>query len=172
MELEVLALPHADDGLDGLLPLLAARLAVDTERDLLHRRGAAGAPLDPPAREHVGGGNLLRDAHRRGERVGHQRHAEPEADLLGDLRQRADDHLGRGRVRATLAEVVLDVPGGVEPELVGQLDLLERLPIGLLLGLPLAVRMWTGPRLRDVDLVEQVQLHRHPSVSVVCSSER
>ena len=51
---------------------------------------------------------------------------------------------GVGRVRAALAEVVLDVPGRVEAELVGELDLLERLVVGLLLGLPLAV----GVRLR------------------------
>ena len=48
--------------------------------------------------------------------------------LLGDLRQRADHHLGRRAVRAALAEVVLDVPGGVEAELVGQLDLLDAPP--------------------------------------------
>ena len=84
-----------------------------------------------PLGEDVGGGHLLGDAHGRGERVGHQRDAEAEADVLGALRERADDHLGRRRVRAALAEVVLDVPGGVEAELVGQLDLLERLPVGL-----------------------------------------
>jgi hypothetical protein len=63
-------------------------------------------------------------------------------------------------VRAAFAEVVLDVPRGVEPERVGQLDLLERLPVRPLLGLALTVGMRARPRLGDVDLVEQVELHR------------
>ena len=75
-------------------------------------------------------------------------------------RQRAEDDLGRRRVRAALAEVVLDQPDRVEAELVGELDLLERLLVGPLLGLALAVRVGLArPGLGDVDLVEQVELH-------------
>ena len=55
----------------------------------------------------------------------------PEPDLLGDLGQGADQHLGGRAVRAALPEVVLDVPGGVEAQRVGQADLLERLGVGL-----------------------------------------
>src|SRR5262249_18547370 len=47
---------------------------------------------------------------------------------------------------------------GVEAELVGQLDLLERLRVRALLGFPLPVRV-RPPRPRHVDLVEQVELH-------------
>ena len=52
---------------------------------------------------------------------------------------------GAGAVRAALPEVVLDVPGGVEAELVGQLDLLDGLAVGLLLVLALAIGMGLGP---------------------------
>jgi hypothetical protein len=91
--------------------------------------------------------------------VGHERDAESEANVLGGPRERADDHLGGGRVGAPLAEVVLDVPAGVEPELVGEQDLLEGLLVRPLLGLPLTVGVLPGPRLGDINLVEQVQLH-------------
>ncbi len=73
-------------------------------------------------------------------------------------RERADDHLGRGRVRAPLPEVVLHVPRAVEAQGVGELDLLERLPVRTLLRLALAVRVRPRPRLRNVDLVEKVEL--------------
>ncbi len=92
------------------------------------------------------------------ELVRHQHDAEAEAQVLRALRQRAEDHLGRRRVRPALAEVVLDVPRRVEPEGVGQLDLLDRLGVGPLLGLTLAVGVGP-PRLRHVDLVQQVELH-------------
>ena len=169
--LEVLALPHADDGLDGFLPLLPARLPVDAECDLLHRGRPAGAPLHSSPGQDVGRRHLLGHAHRRGERVRHERDAEPEADLLGALRERADDDLGRGRVRSPLAEVVLDVPCGVEAQLVGELDLLERLLVGLLLRLSLAPRVGPGPGLGDVDLVEHVEFHGLP-LGVVAAGAR
>ena len=162
VELEVLRLPHADDGLDGLLPLLAAGVAVDAERGLLHRRRPAGAPLDAAVGQDVGGGHLLGHAHRRRERVRHERHAEAEPEVLGALRQRADEHLGRRAVRAALAEVVLDVPRRVEAQRVGELDLLDRLRVGALLGLALAVRVGLAPRLRHVDLVQQVEFQGAP----------
>ena len=159
MELEVLVLPHLHDGADGLLPLVAALVARHAERGLLHRCRPAGAPLDAAAGEDVDGRHLLGHAHRRGERVRHQRDAEAEPQVLGALRQRAQDHLGRGGVRAALAEVVLDVPRAVEPEGVGELDLLEGLGVGALLRLALAVGVGLPPRLRHVDLVQEVELH-------------
>ena len=159
MELEVLVFPHLHDGADRLLPLVAALVARHVERGLLHRRRPAGAPLDPAVREDVGRRHLLGDAHRRRERVRHERDAEAEAQVLRALRQRPDDHLGCRRVRAPLAEVVLDVPRAVEAEGVGELDLLDRLPVRALLGLALAVRVGLRPRLRHVDLVQQVELH-------------
>jgi hypothetical protein len=96
--------------------------------------------------------------------VGHEGDAEPETEVLGALREGADDHLGGGGVGAALTEVVLHVPRRVEAEGVGQLDLLERLLVGLLLHLPLAPRVRLGPGLGDVDLVEQIQFHRRAPV--------
>jgi hypothetical protein len=163
VELEVLGLPHADDGLDGLLRLGPALLAVDAERGLLHRRRPAGAPLDPAAGQHVGRGHLLGDPDGRAEAVRHQGHAEPEPDLLGDLGQGADQDLGGRAVRAPLPEVVLDVPGRVEAEPVGKADLLQRLAVRPLLGLALTPRVAASPGFGHIDLVQQVQLHRSPS---------
>ena len=66
----------------------------------------------------------------------------------------------RRAVRATLAEVVLHHPDGVEAELVGEGDLLHGLVVGPLLVLPLGVGVrLVPPRRGDVDLVEQVELH-------------
>ena len=138
VELEVLLAPRLHGGLDGLLPLGPALLHRHVEGGLLHRGGAARPPLHAPPGEDVGGGDLLGHVHGMAELVRHEHDAEAEAQVLGGLGQRADDHLGGGRVRPALAEVVLDVPHGVEAERVGQLDLLERLGVGLLLGLALA----------------------------------
>jgi hypothetical protein len=170
LELEVLRLPRPDDGLDGLAPLVAAEVAVDAEGGLLHGRRPPGAPVDAPAGEDVGGGDLLGHPHRRGEAVGHERDPEAEADLLGDLAERPDEDLGRRGVRPALAEVVLDVPRAVEAEPVGEADLLDRLGVGLLLGGPLPVRVLAGPGLRDIDLVQQIELHGVPLSPWIVSS--
>ena len=162
--LEVLLAPHRADDLDGLRPLGATRFAIDVERGLLHRRGATGAPLDATLREDVGGRHLLRHARRVREAVGEQRHPEPEADVPGHLRQRTDDDFGGRAVRPSLPEVVLDEPGHVEAELVGELHLVEHLAVRALLPCPLAPRMRSCfPRSGRVDLVQQVQLHERTS---------
>ena len=89
-----------------------------------------------------------------------ERHAEAEPEVRRDLAQRAEHDLGARAVRAALAEVVLHQPHAVEAEGVGQRDLLERVPVRLLLGLALPVRVrLVRPGLGDVDLVEQVELH-------------
>ena len=57
-------------------------------------------------------------------------------------------------------------PDRVEPELVGVLDLGDRLVVGALLGLALAVRVGLGPRLDlRLELVQQVELHGSPLVT-------
>ena len=161
--LEVLLAPHRADDLDGLGPLGAARLAVDVERGLLHRRRAAGAPLDATLREDVGGRDLLGDACRVGEPVGQQRHAEAEADVLGRLGERADHDLGRGAVRAALAEVVLDEPRDVEAELSASFICSSISAYARCSRVALAVRVRARlPRSWRVDLVQQVQLHGVP----------
>jgi hypothetical protein len=63
-------------------------------------------------------------------------------------------------VRSLDAEVVLDDPDGAEAELVGELDLLDRLEVGGLFGFALVVRLrLVRPRLGRLHLVEEVELH-------------
>ena len=71
----------------------------------------------------------------------------------------AEQHLGRRAVRPALAEVVLDGPDGVEAELVGEPDLLDRLAVGAALGVALAVRMRPAPWLGRIHLVQDVEFH-------------
>src|ERR1700721_1685682 len=53
--------PQADAHFGGLLPLLARAIVDgDPERDLLHRRRATGAPLDPAVAQDVDGSHLFR----------------------------------------------------------------------------------------------------------------
>ena len=59
-------------------------------------------------------------------------------------------------MRVLLEEVVLDLPHGVEPEPVGELDLVERVAQQLLLG----VRV---PRARELVLVEDPEAHARAS---------
>src|SRR5262249_10963983 len=61
-----------------------------------------------------------------------------------------------GGMRELGEEVVLDRPDRVEPEPVGELDLLERLVVGAMLARAV---VW----LRDLELVEQVELHGRQS---------
>src|SRR5690554_2593332 len=63
---------------------------------------------------------------------------------------------------------MLDDPHRVEPQLVRVLDLGDRLVVGALLGLALAVWMGLGPRLDlRLELVEQIELHVGvPSLSI------
>ena len=64
----------------------------------------------------------------------------------------AREDLGRGGVGVLLEEVVLHLPGVVNPELVGQLDLVQRVLEELLLN-PLV------PRLGQLVLVEDPESH-------------
>jgi len=62
----------------------------------------------------------------------------PEADLAGALGRGGQEDLGGRGVRVLLEEVVLDLPGVVDAEPIGQLDLRERVLEQTLLatGLP------------------------------------
>ena len=62
------------------------------------------------------------------------------------------EHLGRRGVRVLLQEVVLDLPHVVEPEPVGELDLLERVEQELRLAA-------VGPRPGQLVLVEDPEPH-------------
>ena len=85
-----------------------------------------GAPLHPAVGDEVEGGEALRDARRVVVAGRHQDDAVPEADPLRALGRGGQEHLGGRGVRVLLEEVVLDLPGVVDAEPVGQLDLRER----------------------------------------------
>src|SRR4051794_4107649 len=80
----------------------------------------------------------------------HDAMAQP--DALGALAGRAQEDFRRRRVRVLLEEVVLDLPRVVVAELVGELDLAER----ILQQLVLALR---APRARQLMLVEDAEFH-------------
>jgi hypothetical protein len=76
----------------------------------------------------------------------------PEPDALGALARGGEEDLGRRGVRVLLEEVVLHLPRVLDPEAVGQLDLLER----VLDEAELAVG---SPGARQLVLVEDAELH-------------
>src|ERR1700759_1673170 len=79
-------------------------------------------------------------------------HTVTEANALGALAGGAEEDFGRGGVRVLLEEVMLDLPGVVVAELVGELDLGKR----VLQELVLALR---APRARKLMLVKDTELH-------------
>ena len=64
----------------------------------------------------------------------------PRRMFFGALARRGEEHLGRRGVAVLLEEVVLDLPGVVVAEPVGQLDLVERVleQLVLVVSLPTA----------------------------------
>ena len=98
----------------------------------------------------------LRDPRRVVERRRCLHDAVAEADALGALRDRGEEHLGRAGVAVLLEEVVLDLPHVVDAEPVGELALLERVLDQRVLGVFL-------PRARELVLVEDPELHAGPS---------
>ena len=144
---------HARDRVERLRPLLVLGLVVDPEPVGLDVAGPLACPeVDATTRDEV----ERRDPFRHAGRVVHGRRElddpVPEPDARRALRARGEEHLRRARVRVLLEEVVLDLPHVVDAEAVGELDLLE----GLDDHLPLRVR---GPRPRELELVEQPELH-------------
>ena len=133
------------------------------ERDLLHRRRPPGAPLDPAVRQHVDRRDLLGDARRVDEPERHQHHAEAERMCCGAEREPAEHRLRARARRPAVAEVVLDDPDRVEPELVGELDL-ARSPRRRCAARRRAGRTGAAsPRLDlRLELVQQVELHAAP----------
>ena len=145
---------HVRDLLGRLEPhraLVPERHAVALE--LAARGGLAGPELDAAAGDQVERGDPLRNA---GGVVVVRRHrddAVAEPDPLRVARRGREHDLGRGRVRVLLEEVVLDLPHVVDADLVGELDLLDRVLEELLL----AARR-PGPRM--LQLQEDAELHR------------
>ena len=157
-ELEVVAVPlptfvpeHRQRGLHRLLPhhALVAEAAIEG-MELGDRGALAQAELDAAVRHQVERRHPLGDARR--VVGGELDDAVAEADLLGALARRGEEDLGRRRMRVLLEEVVLDLPGVVVPEPVGELDLIERVLDQRALGV-------RGPRARELMLVEDAELH-------------
>jgi hypothetical protein len=94
----------------------------------------------------------LGDADRMVELRRQQHDAVADADAFGPRRRSGEKDPRRGGVRELGEEVMLDRPHGVEPEPVGELDLLER----FLVDTPLAALV---VRLRGLQLVEQIEFH-------------
>ena len=76
-------------------------------------------PLDAATAQDVSGRDLFGDTNRVREPVGQQRDTEAEANVLGRLRQRADDHLWGRAMRTAGTEMMLDEPARVEAVAVG-----------------------------------------------------
>ena len=95
---------------------------------------------------------LTRSATRAGWFVGSCTMPWPSRMLLGALAGRGEEHLGRRGVAVLLEEVVLDLPGVVVAEPVGELDLVERVVQQLVLVV-------ATPRLGQLQLVEHSELH-------------
>ena len=76
-----------------------------------------------------------------------------DADILGALTDRAIEDLGRGAMRIFFEEVMLDFPNVIDADAIGEFDLRERLPVGVVF----AERVPWPWRLH---LIEQAELHK------------
>src|ERR1019366_2079060 len=137
----------------GPHPPLLDRIETDIETAELHQRSTfAGTEFDAPVGDEVEGGDALRDPRRMIVFRRHQTDAVAETDSFGALRARREEYLGRGVVRILLEKMVLDFPGVVDAELVGECDLIERL-----LKQPVLVAI--VPRPRKLVLVKNAEFH-------------
>ncbi len=147
---------HVGALLDGFAPHppLLDRIEADIEAAELHQRSAfAGAELDAAVGDQVERGDALGDA---GGMIVVRRHQARCRDRAGcclvRCEQAARKISGRRGVRIFLEEMVLDFPGVVDAELVGEFDLVERL-----LEQPVFVAL--VPRPRQLVLVENAEFH-------------
>ncbi len=147
---------HAGDGVECLVPLLALLLPHDVESaQLLLRRGLTRAEVDATVADQVERGNALSDSRGRVVAEGHGDDAVAQPDARCALAGGGEEHLRCGGVAVLLEEVVLDLPHVVDAQLVGELDLVERVLEQLVLG---AVLPWA----RELVLVEDAELHAGP----------
>ncbi len=142
---------HRDDRAHRVFPHRAFLVERDPERLKLGAAGTlAHAEFGPPAADQIEGGDALGDPRRRARGQLHDAMGEP--DLFGALAGGAKKHLGGRRMRIFLEEVMLDLPGEVVTEAVGEFDLVER----VLVEAQFAVRL-PGPR--QLQLIEDAKLH-------------
>ena len=138
-------------------PLL---LGGDVEAAELEPRGAlADAEIDPAVGDDVERGDAFGGARRVVVVRDHLADAVAEADAVGQRRGAGEEDLGRRGVRILLEEVMLDLPGIVVAEPVGEHDLVERL-----VEQPLLVARRPGPR--QLQLVEHAESHGFRSSQV------
>ena len=123
--------------------------------ELEPRRAFADAEVDPAVGDDVQRRQALGGARRMVVVRDHLADAVAEADGLGQRRGGGEEHLGRRGMGIFLEEVVLDLPGVVVAEPVGQRDLLERL-----VEQPVLVALVPGPR--QLLLVEDAETHVRP----------
>ena len=144
---------HASHRVERLAPLFALRGAVDAEASELGlRRRLASAEIDPSVGQQVERGDALGDPGGMVELMRQLDDAVAQADAIGALAGRRQEHLGSRGVAVLLEEVVLDLPHVVDAEAVGQLDLIQRVLEQLVLTA-------VAPRPRQLVLVEDSELH-------------
>jgi len=139
---------------ERLLPLRSLQILRHAERSQFGLRGRlAGAELHPPAGHEVQRGDAFGHPGGMVERRRELHDAVAQADLLGPLGGRRQEHLGGRGVRVLLQEVVFDLPHRMEPDPIRQFDLLQGVAEQSLLRA-------LGPRPRQLVLVEQPEPHR------------
>ena len=115
---------------------------------------------DPPVGDDVERGERLGRARRVVVVGDHLADAVAEADALGARGGGGEEHFGRRGVRVFLEEVVLDLPGVVEAEPVGEHDLVQRV-------VEQRVLVALAPGLGQLQLVEDPEPHFIPFASIV-----
>ena len=144
---------HPGDRVDLLLPHLALALAVDQEATQLGAGARlAGPEVDATLGDQVERGDPFGDARRVIDGRHHVDDPVAEPDATRPLGGGGQEHLGGRGVRVLLQKVMLDLPHVVEPEPVGELDLLERVEQELRLA-------GVGPRPGELVLVEDSEPH-------------
>ena len=117
---------HAHALARRFLPHQLLLFARDAEAAQLHLRGRlARAELDAAIGDLVERRDALGDAGRVVVTGRHQRDAVAQPDVLRALAGGGEEYFGRGGVGILFQEVVLDLKDVVEPELVGELDLVQ-----------------------------------------------
>src|SRR5712671_5211184 len=146
---------HVGALLDALMPHppLLDRVEADIEAAELHqRRALAGAEFDAAVGDEIERGDALGHPRRVIVFRWHQADAVAETDVFGALRAGRKEYFRGGGVRILLEKMVLDFPGIVDAELVGEFDLIERL-----LKQPVLVAL--VPRPRKLVFVENAEFH-------------
>jgi hypothetical protein len=134
--------------------LRAHPVVIDVEAVKLLRGGrTARAELHPAVAHDIEHGGLLRHLNGIVEVEGQKPDAVGDPDIPGPLTDRAVEDFGRGAVRVFFEEVMLDFPNVIHPDVIGQFDLREGFPVGVVF----AERV---PRPRRLHLVQQAELHK------------